>query len=132
MRKWVVSFNGERLFCKGANLAPTRMALGDATPAELAADVELAKDAGLDLLRVHGHVGRPETYDAADRAGMLLWQDFPLPWGYPRSTRHHAHRQAPALVALPPPPPPVAAWSGHTPPIGLTRPPRTPPATTPP
>src|SRR3546814_7471505 len=93
MRKWVLSVNGERLFCKGANLAPTRMALGDATPAELAADVELAKDAGLDLLRVHGHVGRRETYDAADRAGMLLWQDLPLQWGYARPIRRQAQRQ---------------------------------------
>ena len=69
MRRWVLSVNGERMFCKGANLGPTRMALGEATPAELAADVELAKGTGLDLLRIHGHVGRPETYDAADRAG---------------------------------------------------------------
>ena len=25
---------------------------------------------------------RPELYDAADELGMLLWQDFPLQWGY--------------------------------------------------
>ena len=34
--------------------------------------------AGLDLVRLHGHVGRPETYDAADEAGLLVWQDMPL------------------------------------------------------
>lgn len=119
MRKWVLSVNGERLFCKGANLAPTRMALGDATPAELAADVELAKDAGLDLLRVHGHVGRPETYDAADRAGMLLWQDFPLQWGYARSIRRQAQRQAAEMVAMLAHRPSVAVWCGHNEPMGL-------------
>ncbi len=119
MRRWVLSVNGERLFCKGANLAPTRMALGEATPAELARDVELAKEAGLDLLRVHAHVGRPETYDAADRAGMLLWQDFPLQWGYARSIRRQAQRQATEMVAMLAHHPSVAVWCGHNEPMGL-------------
>jgi beta-mannosidase len=119
MRKWVLSVNGERLFCKGANLAPTRMALGEATPAELAADVELAKQTGLDLLRVHAHVGRPETYQAADEAGMLLWQDFPLQWGYARSIRRQAQRQATEMVAMLAHHPSVAVWCGHNEPMGL-------------
>jgi beta-mannosidase len=119
MRRWVLSVNGERLFCKGANLAPTRMALGEATPAELAADIDLARETGLDLLRVHGHVGRPETYDAADRAGMLLWQDFPLQWGYARSIRRQAQRQATEMVAMLAHHPSVAIWCGHNEPMGL-------------
>jgi beta-mannosidase len=36
------SVNGERLFLKGSNQGPTRMALGEATPEELRRDVELA------------------------------------------------------------------------------------------
>ena len=39
MRNWIMSVNGERLFLKGANHGPTRMALGEATPDELARDV---------------------------------------------------------------------------------------------
>ena len=58
------------------------MQLGEATPAELARYVQLALDANLDLLRLHAHVSRPELYDAADAAGLLVWQDFPLQWGY--------------------------------------------------
>jgi len=119
MRRWVLSVNGERLFCKGANLGPTRMALADATPDELAADVALAKETGLDLLRVHAHVGRPETYDAADAAGMLLWQDFPLQWGYARSIRKQAQRQATEMVAMLAHHPSVAMWCGHNEPMGL-------------
>src|SRR5919108_878838 len=84
LRRWICSVNGERLFLKGTNLAPTRMALAEATPAELARDVELARDAGLDLVRLHAHVARPETYAAADQQGMLLWQDLPLQRGYAR------------------------------------------------
>jgi beta-mannosidase len=119
MRRWILSVNGERLFCKGANLGPSRMALGDASPAELTADVTAARDAGLDLLRIHGHVGRPETYDAADEAGMLLWQDFPLQWGYARSIRWQAQRQATEMVSLLAHHPSVAVWCGHNEPVGL-------------
>ena len=85
MHDWVLSVNGERMFLKGVNPARRRMALGEATPAELRRDVVLAAEAGLDLLRVHGHITRPELYDAADELGMLIWQDFPLQWGYARS-----------------------------------------------
>src|SRR5262249_29773922 len=66
MRSWIASVNGERLFLKGSNQGPTRMALAEATPEELARDVDLALDAGLDLLRVHAHISRPELYAAAD------------------------------------------------------------------
>src|SRR5205085_5388461 len=63
--------NGERLFLKGTNQGPTRQALAEATGDEIAADVRLARETGLDLLRVHAHVSRPELYDAADAAGVL-------------------------------------------------------------
>ena len=33
MRRWIASVNGERLFLKGANQGPTRMAIAEATPA---------------------------------------------------------------------------------------------------
>src|SRR4030095_12398825 len=96
MDKWVMRVNGERLFVKGSNQGPTRMALAEATVEELAADVALAKEAGLDLLRVHAHVARPELYDAADEAGLLLWQDLPLQWGDARGIRKQAVQQATA------------------------------------
>ena len=49
---------------------PTRMALAEATPDELAARRRRWPcDAGLDLLRIHAHITRPELYDAADEAG---------------------------------------------------------------
>lgn len=46
----------------------------------LAKDVKLARDANLNLLRVHVHVSPPELYDLCDRAGMLVFQDFELNW----------------------------------------------------
>src|SRR5437588_6910226 len=101
MDRWLFDVNGERLFLKGSNQGPTRMALAEATADDLAADVQLAREAGLDLLRVHAHVSRPELYDAADRAGLLLWQDMPLPWGYARGLRKQAGRQATQAADLP-------------------------------
>jgi beta-mannosidase len=117
-RNWVCSVNGERLFLKGSNLGPTRMALADATPDEVRRDVQLAADAGLDLLRVHAHVARPELYDAADEAGLLLWQDFPLQWGYARGIRRQAVRQAQAAVDLLGHHPSIALWCAHNDPHG--------------
>jgi len=119
MSKWTVSVNGERLFLKGTNQGPTRMALGEATADELAADVALAKEAGLDLLRVHAHVSRPALYDAADEAGMLLWQDMPLQWGYARGVRKQAVRQAAEAVQLLGHHPSIALWCGHNEPMAL-------------
>ena len=117
LQDWVFTINGEPLFVKGANLAPTRMALGDATPAEFRRDVELAREAGLDLLRVHAHVSRPELYDAADELGMLLWQDFPLQWGYARSVRKEAVRQARETVDQLGHHPSIAVWCAHNEPV---------------
>jgi beta-mannosidase len=119
MRSWIASVNGERLFLKGSNQGPTRMALGAATPEELARDVDLALDAGLDLLRVHAHVTRPELYDAADERGLLLWQDLPLQWGYARGVRRQAVRQAEAAVELLGHHPSIAIWCGHNEPMAI-------------
>lgn len=113
LRNWVLHVNGERLFLKGTNLGPTRLALADATTEELAGDIALAKAANLDLVRVHGHITRPELYDAADEAGMVVWQDFPLQWSYARSIRKQAVRQAREAVDLLGHHPSVAIWCGH-------------------
>ena len=119
MEKWVLHVNGERLFLKGSNQGPARMALADATPEELAGDVRLAVDAGLDFLRVHGHVSRPELYDAADEAGLLLWQDLPLQWGYARGIRKQAATQAREAVDLLGHHPSIFLWCGHNEPFAI-------------
>ena len=109
----IFSVNGERLFVKGANLPPTRQALAEATPEDVRRDVELARDAGLDLVRVNGHIARPELYDAADEMGMLVWQDFPLQWHYARTIRKEAVRQARAAVDVLGHHPSIAVWCAH-------------------
>ena len=117
LHDWVFSVNGEPLFVKGVNVAPTRQALADATPAEVRRDVELAREAGLDLIRVNGHIARPELYDAADEMGMLVWQDFPLQWTYARTIRKEAVRQAREAVDQLGHHPSIAVWCAHNEPL---------------
>lgn len=119
LRGWITTVNDERLFLKGANHGPTTMALAEASAEEVRADVALAVDTGLDLLRVQAHIARPELYDAADEAGLLLWQDMPLQWGYARSVRKQAVRQAREAVDLLGHHPSVAIWCGHNEPMAL-------------
>ena len=119
MRSWITSVNGERLFLKGSNQGPSRMAIAEATAHDLQRDVDLALEAGLDLLRVHAHITRPELYDAADERGLLLWQDLPLQWGYARGVRKQAIRQAAAAVELLGHHPSIAIWCGHNEPMAI-------------
>lgn len=117
VQDWVYSINGERMFLKGANLAPCRANLGEATPTELRRDIELAREAGLDSIRIHGHISRPELYEAADELGMLIWQDFPLQWGYDRHIRRQAVRQAEEAVNLLGHHPSILTWCAHNEPF---------------
>jgi len=129
MNRFVTTINGERLFLKGANLGPTGAALSAVRPETAAGDVDLARQAGLDLLRVHGHIGHPAVYEAADRAGMLLWQDLPLQWGY-GNVRRQALQQAARAVDVLGHHPSLALWCAHNEPFALDLPPggRVPPA----
>ena len=110
---WRFHVNGERIFVMGSNQGPAALDLAGADPAALAADVARAVDANLDMVRIHGHVTRPEVYAAADEAGLLLWQDLPLQWGYGRSARRPAAVQARELVDVLGHHPSIVVWCGH-------------------
>ncbi len=113
LRRWVLHVNGEPLFAKGVNVAPTAPRPGDATPAAVTADVAAARQAGFDMIRAVAHVAHPALYDAADEAGMLVWQDMPLRGRMARSVRPQARRQARELVDLLGHHPSVAVWCAH-------------------
>ena len=114
---WVCSINGERLFLKGANVLPTRPGLADADPKEVRRDVELAVEAGLDVLRVQAHIADHELYRAADELGILVLQDFPLQWGYARQVRREAVRQAREAVNSLGHHPSIVQWCAHDEPV---------------
>jgi len=118
---WQLRINGERFFVKGAVHWPTQRALANAPAAQVEGDVDRAIDLGLDLLRVHTHVARPELYEAADRKGLLLWQDMPLSGRANRNLVARARRDAGHMVTQLAHHPSVVIWCGHDDPTGTTR-----------
>jgi len=120
MKNYVLWINGERLFAKGVDMWPTTTLPADATPEQISGDVARAKDLGLNLLRVESHVARPELYDAADRAGMLIWQDMPMRGEVKRSIQSNAVNAAHRLVDKLGAHPSIAVWCAHYDPTGTS------------
>lgn len=114
---WKCAINGERLFLKGVNLTPTRPGPADIEPGLAAADIGRVVDAGLDCVRLQGHVGTPETYAAADEAGIVILQDFPLTFAYGRHIRRSATAQARAMVDTLGHHPSIIQWCAHDEPV---------------
>lgn len=121
MRHHVWSINDEKLFLRGAIVPPLNRDLTQVTPESAKRDLELARDSGLNLLRVAGHVSSFHLYDEADQSGMLLWQDMPLTGGYHRGIRGQAARQAREVVDLLGHHPSVVVWCGHDAPDPVDR-----------
>jgi beta-mannosidase len=106
--------NGKRLFLRGTNYIPTQW-LSEMGAREYARDVALMRQANVNAVRVHAHVGDRRFYLACDEAGVLVWQDFPLQWGYTDSAEFidEAQRQAVAMVRTLDNHPSIFAWSMH-------------------
>ena len=111
--------NEQRLFLRGTNVIPAQW-LSSYGPEAIARDVELLKGAGLNVIRVHAHVNRRELYEACDRAGVLVWQDFALQWSYDDSPEFAAEatRQIREMVRMLRRHPSIVAWCCHNEPVG--------------
>ena len=114
--RWRV--NGEPLFIKGVTVGPQDRFLANQSTADLERDLGSVVDAGLDLFRLHAHITRPEVYEAADRLGLLIWQDLPLLGGYALSARRSAQHVARAATNLLAHHPSVSVWCAHDEPNG--------------
>lgn len=74
-------FNGQPLFLRGTNYIGS-LYLATLDRAAVQRDLELMLRANINAVRVHAHVTSPAFYQLADELGLLVWQDFPLQWGY--------------------------------------------------
>lgn len=118
MKNYQLWINGEKLFVKGVDVWPTSSLPATASADTIAGDVAKAKELGLNLLRVESHVARPELYEAADRAGMLIWQDLPMRGEVKRSIQSQAIESAHRLVDKLGGHASIAVWSAHYDPTG--------------
>ncbi|QCK88525.1 glycoside hydrolase family 2 protein [Phreatobacter aquaticus] len=75
---FALKINGLPVFCRGASWMPPKpTAPGSADPRPL---LELARDAGMNMLRLSGTM-TPESqafHDACDEMGILVWHDLPF------------------------------------------------------
>ncbi|HYJ79328.1 MAG TPA: glycoside hydrolase family 2 TIM barrel-domain containing protein, partial [Longimicrobiaceae bacterium] len=111
---WVWRLNGRRIYPRGTNYISTQW-LSQADRAWYERDVALMLGANLNTVRVHAHLERPEFYAVADSAGLMVWQDFPLQWGYTDSPAFHAQalRQAGDMLRRFGSHPSIIAWCMH-------------------
>jgi len=120
MKNFILWINGERLFARGVDVWPTTALPADASAELVAGDVNRAKELGLNMLRVESHVARPELYEAADRAGMLIWQDMPMRGEVKRTIQTNAVDAAHRLVDKLGGHPSIAVWCAHYDPAGTS------------
>jgi beta-mannosidase len=113
---WALFINKVRYFARGSNYLsdqfPSRM-----TTRRYREDVQLAKDANMNMLRVFATVERPEFYQVCDELGVLVYQDYPLQWrGYVHTDEFSraCQRQAVELVHLLYNHPSVFLYGGHS------------------
>ena len=72
--------NGKSVFLQGVNWVPPRASYADSTAEEYEQLITLYRDMGCTLLRVWGGgiLEKPIFFDLCDRAGILVWHEFPL------------------------------------------------------
>ncbi|MCH9673410.1 MAG: beta galactosidase jelly roll domain-containing protein [Gammaproteobacteria bacterium] len=106
--------NGKRFFLRGTNYIATQW-LGEMTTASYERDLQLMRAAHINAVRVHAHVAGRQFYEVCDRIGMLVWQDFPLQWGYvdDEAFVQEASRQASDMVREFFNHPSIITWSMH-------------------
>ncbi len=116
---WVV--NDRPVYINGWNWVPLDAMVGVPRPERLGHLLRLARDAGVNLLRVWGGglIETPAFYEACDRLGIMVWQEFSQsssgvesePSGDPAFVAL-MRREAEAIVPLRRNHPSLVAWCG--------------------
>lgn len=84
---WICVVNGKPVFLQGVNWTPPTLSYHDVEEEDYRKLIDVYQDMGCNILRVWGGAGlESETfYDMCDRAGILVWQEFPLSSAGPES-----------------------------------------------
>jgi beta-mannosidase len=106
--------NNKKLFLRGTNIIPSQY-LSELTNEKINQQVNLVKDANINIIRMHAHVNRKEFYDKCDEEGILVWQDFALQWTYNDSPEfiQNASKQINEMVLMHYNHPSIAFWCCH-------------------
>lgn len=109
---WLV--NHKPLFVRGTNYIAWQW-LADFSSKDFVKDLELMKQANINAVRVHAHVLPPRFYQQANKLGLVIWQDFPLQWGYvdTEAFMQNAEQQAIEMVEQYYNHPSILVWSAH-------------------
>ena len=126
-RRWSFAVNHRPMFLRGACYAPAYR-LDELTEERFAADLAVARQAGIDALRVVANVLPGEFYRQADAAGMLVFQELPLTGTYAYHARGEdlrffesaAREQQAEMVEMLRNRPSVAMWIAHDDPPWLS------------
>lgn len=83
-RSFRFQVNGTPLWCVGANWIPDHSFPSQVTRSQLAARLQSVVEMNMNMLRVWGGgvYESDDFYDLCDRAGILVWQDFPFACSY--------------------------------------------------
>ena len=116
-RSFGIAVNGVPIFAKGANVISFDSFPARVTPARIRAVLQGARDANMNMVRVWGGGTYPDDafYDAADKLGLMVWQDFmfggavtPPDPAYRENVRIEATEQVDRLQAHPS----IMLWAG--------------------
>lgn len=110
--------NGVPIFAKGANLIPFDSFPTRVTPERMEAILHSAKDANMNMLRMWGGGTYQDDafYTAADRLGIMIWQDFMYGGAitpYDPAFRENARIEAVEQVTRLRDHPSIVLWAGN-------------------
>ncbi len=121
---WKFLVNDQYLFIKAVNYIP-RQHFADVDESFYQKDMQMIKDAYLNSVGVHAHVQCKPCYNVTDNEGILVFQDFPLQWGYDSSVKRNpgfrdkACKQISEMIYLLYNHPSVVYWCCHNEPPAL-------------
>jgi beta-mannosidase len=116
--------NGRPVFVKAVNYIPWQH-FAEVGRSFYDRDMRMLMDAHGNSVGVHAHIQSPHCYDAADDAGVLVFQDFPLQWSYDSGTESNpgfvdtARRQIAEMAYLLHNHPSVVYYACHNEPVRM-------------